>query len=331
MSHIIFINNLKIYLFIFRCFIFLGVPNVEFAQNISNANKDIVSFEKQKFVKLRNADAKYAIEIQDSIEGPFNVSVGCGLYNETSAFGFGERNSAWFKFTIYHDTTLTFDIVPFDSLDDFDFVLFKCLNKNCINTNGKEIFDKIRSCFSVCSSKSGMTGLSEYATGFDILTSQGTAYASSVYVKAGEVYYLMVDFSQDYVIKGRNPSGFNIYFYNYYQKRKPIILNNIFFETGKAILQKESFTELDRLVSMLTQSQMVIEVRGHTDNVGDEKNNQLLSEDRAKAVVDYLISKQINEKRLFYKGFGSTKSIASNNTTDGRQKNRRVEFIKVLY
>ena len=177
-----------------------------------------------------------------------------------------------------------------------------------------------------------MTGLSEYSRDFDIYGGLGPAYVSAIPVKAGEIYYLMVNCSgQMYVSKGHQPLGFNIYFYNYFPKRKPTVLNNIFFETGKAVLQKESFPELNKLAGMLRTSYMVIEVRGHTDNAGDEKNNQLLSEERAKAVVDYLLSKKIDKKRLFYKGFGSTKPIASNSTQEGRQKNRRVEFVKVVY
>jgi len=61
-------------------------------------------------------------------------------------------------------------------------------------------------------------------------------------------------------------------------------------------LQKESFPELDKLAGRLHASQMVIEVRGHTDNAGDEKKNLILSEERAKAVVDYLVSKKLTRK-----------------------------------
>ncbi|HET7818966.1 MAG TPA: OmpA family protein, partial [Bacteroidia bacterium] len=127
------------------------------------------------------------------------------------------------------------------------------------------------------------------------------------------------------------PQGFMIYFYDYNPQRKPVVLNNLLFETGKAILQKESFPELDKLAGTLLLSQAVIEIRGHTDNIGNEKDNQKLSEERAKAVVDYLISKKINKQRLHYKGFGSTQSVAPNTTEEGRQKNRRVEFVKMMY
>jgi len=77
-----------------------------------------------------------------------------------------------------------------------------------------------------------LTGLSEYSQDFDILGGPGPAYVSGISVKAGETYYLMVNCSgQMYISKKQYPLGFNIYFYNYYPKRKPIVLNNIFFET----------------------------------------------------------------------------------------------------
>ncbi|MEI6854382.1 MAG: OmpA family protein, partial [Bacteroidota bacterium] len=69
-----------------------------------------------------------------------------------------------------------------------------------------------------------------------------------------------------------------------------------------------------------------IEISGHTDNVGKENDNQLLSEARAKAVMDYFVRKGINPTRLTYKGYGSTQPIAPNTTDEGRAKNRRVEM-----
>jgi outer membrane protein OmpA-like peptidoglycan-associated protein len=141
----------------------------------------------------------------------------------------------------------------------------------------------------------------------------------------------MVDFSRNYINNGEKPRGFMLYFYNHLPKRNPIVLNNIFFESDKSILLKESFGELNKLAAALLKTQEVIEIRGHTDNKGNEKKNQQLSEERAKAVVDYLLSKKINKSRLFYKGFGSNKPLVPNTTEEGRSKNRRVEFVKILY
>ena len=106
-----------------------------------------------------------------------------------------------------------------------------------------------------------------------------------------------------------------------------IVLENIFFETGSAKILPASEPELQKLLYTLKSNQsMTIELRGHTDNVGDDTSNQTLSEARAKAVYDYIVAKGITSARLSYKGFGETQPIADNETTTGRQKNRRTEF-----
>ncbi|WMJ74860.1 OmpA family protein [Cytophagaceae bacterium ABcell3] len=108
---------------------------------------------------------------------------------------------------------------------------------------------------------------------------------------------------------------------------KSINLDNIFFETGKAILRKESYEELDRVVRLLkTNTSINIEIAGHTDDVGNADFNKALSLDRAKAVSNYFKQKGIDEKRISSKGYGMEKPIASNETEEGRSKNRRVEF-----
>lgn len=111
-------------------------------------------------------------------------------------------------------------------------------------------------------------------------------------------------------------------------KSKPIILNNVFFETGSAELQAISKIELNRLNDLLTgNASLKIQINGHTDNVGDEAANLKLSTNRAKAVYDFLIEKGIAANRLSFKGFGETEPIATNTTPEGRQKNRRTAFV----
>lgn len=106
-----------------------------------------------------------------------------------------------------------------------------------------------------------------------------------------------------------------------------VVLKNIFFATNKFELLPESKTELQQLIDFLDVNPTVsIEIGGHTDNVGDEKANQLLSENRAKTVYGYLISNKIPASRLTYKGFGKMNPVAVNTTEDGRQQNRRTEF-----
>ncbi|MCL2027745.1 MAG: OmpA family protein [Bacteroidales bacterium] len=106
-----------------------------------------------------------------------------------------------------------------------------------------------------------------------------------------------------------------------------IVLRNIFFETNDFGLKPESTQELERLVRMMRENPNIqIEISGHTDNVGSENLNQRLSENRAKAVYDFLIGRGVNSNRLRYKGYGMSKPIAPNDTEDGRAQNRRTEI-----
>ena len=109
---------------------------------------------------------------------------------------------------------------------------------------------------------------------------------------------------------------------------KPIVLRNVFFETGSAELRPESTAELDRLLDLLVNNASLrIQINGHTDNVGTDASNQQLSEARAKAVYDYLCTKGLAASRLKYKGYGEAQPLDSNDTTEGRTSNRRTEFI----
>jgi outer membrane protein OmpA-like peptidoglycan-associated protein len=111
-------------------------------------------------------------------------------------------------------------------------------------------------------------------------------------------------------------------------KARPVVLRNVFFETASAALRRESQSELNRLTELLVENPKVrIQLNGHTDNTGDEATNQKLSETRAKAVYDYLVSKGIAAARLKFKGFGETQPVTTNDTAEGRQQNRRTEFV----
>lgn len=104
-------------------------------------------------------------------------------------------------------------------------------------------------------------------------------------------------------------------------------LDNIYFETNSYILKEESFVELNLLVEFLwTKQQVEIEIAGHTDNVGANSYNQTLSENRAKAVAEYLKERGISVYRYKANGYGEERPVADNSTVDGRQLNRRVEF-----
>lgn len=106
-----------------------------------------------------------------------------------------------------------------------------------------------------------------------------------------------------------------------------IILKNIFFDFDKATLRPESTNELQRLTKLLTDvPTLKIEISGHTDSKGANDYNLKLSDNRAKAVVDYLIKAGISADRLTYKGYGEEQPISTNDTDAGRQLNRRTEF-----
>ena len=111
------------------------------------------------------------------------------------------------------------------------------------------------------------------------------------------------------------------------EKGADIILKNIFFDTKLFELKTGSLAELDKIVALLIDNpNLKIEIGGYTDNVGQAKDNLLLSENRSKAVVNYLLQKGIKAQRLSSKGFGATKPIADNNTENGKAQNRRTEL-----
>jgi outer membrane protein OmpA-like peptidoglycan-associated protein len=111
------------------------------------------------------------------------------------------------------------------------------------------------------------------------------------------------------------------------QENITITLNNVFFDFDKAVLKPESFPELDRIVKVMQErAGLQIEISGHTDAVGTEEYNLGLSERRAKAVVKYVTDKGIGQDRINTIYLGEAKPIDTNATTEGRRKNRRVEF-----
>ena len=111
------------------------------------------------------------------------------------------------------------------------------------------------------------------------------------------------------------------------QKKLSFAAKNIFFETGSDAIKKESYDDLDSVASILKQYDFLkVSVEGHTDNVGPDKVNVDLSNQRAGAVVKYLIARGILPTRLTALGYGPYKPVADNKTAEGRAKNRRVEI-----
>jgi outer membrane protein OmpA-like peptidoglycan-associated protein len=108
------------------------------------------------------------------------------------------------------------------------------------------------------------------------------------------------------------------------------VLENIFFDVNKFDLKPESIAELTKLKEILDKNKTLkIELGGHTDSDGDDKSNQILSENRAKAVVNWLVQNGIDKTRLTFKGYGESKPIVPNDTPENKAKNRRTE-VKIL-
>jgi outer membrane protein OmpA-like peptidoglycan-associated protein len=144
---------------------------------------------------------------------------------------------------------------------------------------------------------------------------------------SGYLYYLdILDFSSE---SGEEKLGQD-FFLKKVEVGIKVVLENIYFETGKAVLRPESNEALDQVFRFLENNPSVrLEISGHTDNTGSLRINQRLSRDRAAAVVNYLVKRGISQGKLESMGYADSQPVATNSTAAGRQENRRVEF-KVL-
>ena len=107
-----------------------------------------------------------------------------------------------------------------------------------------------------------------------------------------------------------------------------LAVSNIEFETARATLKSSSFVRLEEVAGLMEKyPEYSLSINGHTDSVGSSKTNQILSERRAKSCYDYLIQKGIPADRMNYVGYGESQPIADNRFKDGREANRRVEFL----
>jgi OmpA-OmpF porin, OOP family len=155
---------------------------------------------------------------------------------------------------------------------------------------------------------------------------EGTEYALYINKEGYLFKSLSFDFSQK---KAFEPMILDIYLEPIQSGAKEI-LKNIFFQTAKYELELKSQTELDKIVSFLNRNpDLTLEISGHTDDVGKDEDNMLLSKKRAQALFDYLIKAGIPKHRIRFQGYGETKPVAPNDTEANRQLNRRIE-LKVL-
>ena len=145
------------------------------------------------------------------------------------------------------------------------------------------------------------------------IESEGGAYQSMLVTKADQ---------NNTVIKDKEIEV------NEIEKGKPYTLNDILYETNSSKLMNSSKIVLDGFSNwLITNDDFNIEIQGHTDNIGSSDANMALSMDRAFSVMEYLIGKGIEKSRLRFKGYGETSPKASNETKEGRMKNRRTDFL----
>ncbi len=154
------------------------------------------------------------------------------------------------------------------------------------------------------------------------------------YVKGGDTYLIKIKSigdADDYnkitlPALGENESYGTYTLTIKFELPRTFTLDNVEFESGKSALTKGSYSELKELLDYMNlKDDLNIEIAGHTDDVGDEASNLNLSKARAERVRNYLISKGISSERVVAKGYGETQPIATNSTSEGRQKNRRTE------
>ena len=156
---------------------------------------------------------------------------------------------------------------------------------------------------------------------FSILIPNGCTYAAGYRDMNGQMRSSDIELPADQLLKLYWELKFELQSYT---------LDNVFFDTGKATLRPKSYIELDELVEvMLFKTELMIEIGGHTDNVGEDDDNMKLSQARAGTVRNYLVKNGVNELHVKAKGYGESKPVAYNTTPEGRQKNRRTE-VKIL-
>jgi outer membrane protein OmpA-like peptidoglycan-associated protein/tetratricopeptide (TPR) repeat protein len=159
---------------------------------------------------------------------------------------------------------------------------------------------------------------------FLLVLHPGINYAFNI-SKRGYLFY-----SENYNMNdsSRGSSVFKEFKLSPIQSGNFLVLNNIFFDFNSSVLKPSSFNELKKLIDLLiVNSDLNILIEGHTDNIGSEEYNNQLSAERARSVYEYLISNGIAPSRLKYEGFGASQPIDTNETEEGRNKNRRTEIV----
>ena len=144
-----------------------------------------------------------------------------------------------------------------------------------------------------------------------------------------QAYWADLAENMPYYLKNVTICEGGVKYYDRVMQDGKIVANGIRFDTGKATLKPESMGPINKVYELMTKKpDLKFSVEGHTDSDGSDASNQKLSEERAKTVMDKLIEMGINKSRLKSQGFGESKPMVENTSSEGKAQNRRVEFVK---
>lgn len=221
----------------------------------------------------------------------------------------------------------------FGGLDLYHFELYEEVRPKAVTYIKGTVFNaetkaKLEARFELSNLKTGDVAVESFSnrkTGeFLVCLPTNDDYALNVF-KEGYLFY-----SDNFSLAGESSSSDPVLLevpLNPLKVGEKVIMKNVFFDTDQYELLGTSMVELKNLISLLNNNpEMHIEISGHTDNVGTPEYNLSLSENRAKAVFDYLVQSGIDSSRLLYKGYGETQPLDTNDTETGRASNRRTEF-----
>ncbi len=220
----------------------------------------------------------------------------------------------------------------YGDLDLYSFVLPENVRPNPVSYVRGVVYDaenrnKLEAIVELIDLETGQVAIESYSdarTGeFLVVLPPGRDYALNV-SRPGYLFY-----SENFSLKGveaGEPVNLEAPL-DKLKEGKRMVLNNVFFDTDSYVLKPSSKVELNKLIALLEANPaMNIEIGGHTDAVGTDEDNQVLSQNRANSVVEYLVGQGISAERLTAKGYGESQPVATNETAEGRALNRRTEM-----
>lgn len=304
-------------------------------------------------ILMENADCTNPIYIRDSVliskyapSGTGNdMEIQGNAYND-SMYVEKEHNIVWYKFVTREESKLSFDIIPMNENDDYDFMLFQYNGTDFRSRLISKKIKPIRACISRSDKKmKGATGLvfDKNAPEF-IHSGVGKSYVRSIPALKGQVYYLLVDAVKVNFKEGnKEGTGHTIRFhYRKYPSDEPYVGKRLYFNRFEFVAGSSRFkswsgytTAMDTIASFLKQNPNIkIEIQGHVNATepqrkGDKRTpSQILSEERANAVFDCLVERGIDSVRMARVGYGaSQKIILLPKTPKECIKNVRVEVV----